>query len=448
MHLLRLLPRFREAHRHLDVLAGRERWSRAGIATWQLERLNQVWRHASAHVPYYRRLAADVRLPEQFRSLQEYTETMPILPRLAIKTAPEDLLSDRAAPGQWHVSSGSTGNPTRYFIERAAHREMLQCRYRMQASWGIDILDPTASLWSAAAEHTPGPWRHLAGLRQGAVDLARNRLRLSAYHMSPADLRAHLGRLAAFQPAMLYAYSTAGYLLAREAEATAFRCDRLELCVLSAEPASPHMVATVERAFGVPAVVEYGATECALIAGEGPDRVLRVREDLVFVETRPIAGGGHELLLTVLNNPSFPFLRYAIGDITDRPIDTPEKGFAVLSNVTGRSNDLLATRTGRVLHPLRFEFLFSRSLAKAVRYYRIHQARDGSVSAVVSASEPVPARDLARLKQELEALLEGYPVTVQLVDALPDQPRKHRWTTSDMLLEPNPLLQTADTRGG
>ena len=337
MHLLQLLPRFREVHRHLEVLAGRERWSRAGIATWQLERLNQVWRHASGHVPYYRRLAAEANLPDQFRSLQEYTDTMPIVPRLAIKAVPEDFLSDRAVPGQWHVSSGSTGNPTRYFIERGAHREILRCRYRMQASWGVDILDRTASLWSTAGGHRPGPWRHLAGLRQRAVDLARSRLRLSAYHLSPADLRAHLRRLAAFRPAMLYAYSTAGYLLAREAEATGFHCERLSLCVLSAEPASPNMVATVERAFGVPAVAEYGATECALIAGEGPDRALRVREDLVFLETRPIEGGRHELLLTVLNNASFPILRYAIGDTTDRPLETPERGFAVLANVTGRT---------------------------------------------------------------------------------------------------------------
>ena len=433
MTLLRLLPRFRRAYRELDALAAREIWSRAEIEVWQLERLNAVWQHDATHVPHYRQLNAKLRLPVRFASLDEFRAAVPILPRSAIKVDPRSFLSERPSPGRWHVSSGSTGSPTSFYWGDEAHQEALRCRYRLQASWGADIFDRTAMLWGNGAAHTPGLGGVLARWRRRAEDQLRNRLRLSAYLLDSAHLRDHLRCLAKFRPVVLYAYSTAAYLLAREAEAVGFRCDSLKFCCLSAEPTYPHLVQAVERSFGVPAVVEYGATECPLIAGEGPDRRCRVREDLVLLETVPLDEvGRHEIVLTVLGNPSFPLLRYAIGDVTDAPLEIPDHGFAVMKGVGGRRNETLLTGAGSILHPLRFDFLFGFDLAEIVRRYTVHQNADGGVAVVVEASGPVSSRQVARLRRELDDLLEGYPVTLEFVGQLPRATRKHRWTTSDL----------------
>jgi phenylacetate-CoA ligase len=434
MRLLRLLPRFRHAYRELDLLAAREGWSRAEVEAWQLQRLNAVWEQARAHVPYYRDLAVRLGLPESFASLAEFQAAVPVLPRPEIKARPRDFLSERAAPGAWHVSSGSTGSPTPFYWGHDSHLEALRCRYCMYAAWGVDIFDRTAFLWGDSAAHTPGWAGRLARLRRPVEDWLRNRLRLSAYRLAPAELRQHLRRLARFRPVLLYAYSTAAYLLAREVvHAGDFVFPSLKVCALSAEPAYPHIVEAVESAFGVAAVREYGATECPLIAGEGPDRTLRVREDFVFVETRPAADGRHEILLTVLGNPSFPLLRYAVGDRTDGPVQVPARGFAVLKNVAGRENELLVSRSGCLLHPLRFDMLFGFGWAEAVRRYRVHQQADGAVTVAVEVRQPVPPRDVARMEQELENLLEGFPVKLEIVRALPPTAGKHRWTTSDLV---------------
>ena len=438
MTLLRLLPRFRRAYREMDTLAARERWSRVEVDAWQLERLNAVWAHAAAHVPHYRHLAGRLRLPGRFASLDEFRTTVPVLARSAIKHDPRPFLSERPTPGSWHVSSGSTGSPTSFYWGYEAHQEALRCRYRLQAAWGADIFDRTAMLWGNGAAHTPGLAGVVARWRRRAEDQLRNRLRLSAYLLDPVPLRDHLARLAAFRPVMLYAYSTAAYLLAREAEETGFRCDALKFCCLSAEPASAHRVAAVERGFGVPAVVEYGATECPLIAGEGPDRRCRVREDLVLVETVPDDTGRHEIVLTVLCNPSFPLLRYAIGDVTDTPLEVPARGFAVLNSIGGRRNETLLTGAGRVLHPLRFDFLFGFDLAETVRRYQVHQKADGAVAVTVEVTGPVSSQKVARLQRELDDLLEGYPVTLAFVRELPRAARKHRWTTSELTTPAEP----------
>ena len=90
--------------------------------------------------------------------------------------------------------------------------------------------------------------------------------------------------------------------------------------------ASPHMVETIERAFGVPAAMEYGSVECGFLAGEYPDRLLRVREDCALIETLPRSDGRYDIAVTVLGNASFPLLRYLIGDTTDVPLLTPRRG--------------------------------------------------------------------------------------------------------------------------
>src|SRR5262249_27573352 len=152
----------------------------------------------------------------------------------------------------------------------------------------------------------------------------------------------------------------------------------LRLAIVTGEPASAPVVETIERAFRIRVAVEYGTCECGFVAGEYPDRTLRVREEHVHVETLPRPDGRFDLAVTVLDNPSFPLLRYAIGDITDAPLEKPPSGLAILKNVVGRSNDLVYTRTGRPVHATRFEALFKYEIDN-VRRFRVHQHGDGSL---------------------------------------------------------------------
>jgi len=93
MNLLRLLPRFRAARRALHELEARERWTRAEIDTYSLERLNALWDHAIGHVPYYRDLAAAPRLPARFASLDEFRALVPLLPKDRVRARPQQFLS-------------------------------------------------------------------------------------------------------------------------------------------------------------------------------------------------------------------------------------------------------------------------------------------------------------------------------------------------------------------
>jgi phenylacetate-CoA ligase len=429
MTLLRLLPRFRAAYRALGVLEERERWSRADIGTFQLVRLNALWAHAARHVGYYRELAGRLGLPPRFASLAEFRALVPVLPKDEVRARRLAFLSERAARGRWERSGGSTGSPMSVFWGKEAHLETLRAKYRLDATWGLDIFDRKVFLWGHGGSFAPGLAGWTARLRQPWEDRLRNRLRLSAYRMGPDDLATYLRRVAAFKPASLYGYSTALSLLAEQAAAAGFRCPSLKLATLSGEPAFPRLLAAVRRGFGVPAVVEYGAVECGFIAGQGPDGALRVREDSALVETLPREDGLFDIVITVLGNPCFPLLRYAIADVTAAPLEVPNSGFAVLKDVLGRRNDMVVSQSGRLVHSLGIKHVFEH--CPGVRRFRAHQDAEGGLAVTVEASEGARP-DTAEARRQLVELLEGYPVHIE-VGAIPGTlAGKHRWVVSDL----------------
>ena len=182
------------------------------------------------------------------------------------------------------------------------------------------------------------------------------------------------------------------------------------------------------------AAVEYGSIECGLIAEEWPDRTLRVREDVVFVETLPREDGRYEIVVSVLNNPSFPLLRYALGDVTDASLNCPDHGFAILKNVAGRNNDFIVTRSGRFLHSARFDAL-TKYHSQAIQGFQIRQDANGALAVMLELNpRSVPADlDAAGLQRKIHELVEGYPVRLEIVESIPQTPAgKHRIVISHL----------------
>ncbi len=432
MKLIRYLPRFQQAYRSLATLAERERWSRDQIESFQLQRLNAVWSHAVAHVPYYRSLALRSDLPSSFSTLEAFKAGVPVLSKASVQANPDACLSERVEPGTWWRTGGSTGTPMRVYWSHAAHKEVMRAKYRHLEMWGCDIFDRTAVLWGHSASFAPGLAGRVDAVQTRLEDRLRGRLRLSAYQLGHDNLRQYLAQIAAFRPRTIYGYGSALHLLAREAEAVQFQCDSLKMFTLTGEPAFSYMVDSIERTFGVPATVEYGSHECGLTAYEHPDRTLRVREDLVLCESSLRQDRRHDIVISVLTNPSFPILRYAIEDVTDAPVKLPDEGFAVLSNVSGRNNDLVVTQSGRYVHSATFDALFKYGQS-GIRRFRVRQHADGGITASVEPSDPATVIDTTWLTERLMELVEGYPVRVTVVDELPQTAAgKHRMVLSDV----------------
>jgi phenylacetate-CoA ligase len=418
--------------------AARESWSRGEIEDYQLERLNEIWRHARQYVPYYRQLCGS--LPERFADLAEFKQTVPILAKSQVVENGAAFLSEIAPRGKWHRTSGSTGTPLRAFRSHEDHHEMLRARYRFQSTWGHGVFDRMVWIWGMDGGNASGMAGGLARARHRFHDGLRGRLRLPASRLGREDLRSYLRRMLDFQPSAIYGYSRAVYLLALEAIATGFRCEGIRVVILTGEAAPPRIVATVSQAFKAPAIIEYGSVECGFVAGESPDRTLRVREDILIAETLPRRNGLFDIVLTVLTNRSFPLIRYQIGDLTSAPLEVPQRGFAILKDVAGRRDDLLISKLGRCVHAASLDEFFELESTIGVRCYRVHQSCDGSVQAMVQLKQPYGRMDISAVERGIARLVDGFSVEVRVVDVIPPAASgKHRLVTSDLRPEHNPL---------
>ena len=439
MRMLRWLPRFRDAANAQSQLKTRESWSRAQIEAFQLDRLNTLWADAAVNVPYYIQLKRSHELPDRFERLEHFVKTVSLLPKSVLRERSAELLSRKALPGTWKYSSGTTGRPAGAYWGLASHHESLQAKYRFYADWGVDLFDRTVFLWGPGTSPMKN-WRAAwSRFRQPYIDRLRNRLRLSACDLSKPRLRQYVQEILAFEPAMIYGYSRALYLLALEAEAMGhFRCPSLKVIVASSEPCWPHMAETIERVLGAPVAREYGALECGVVATDSSrDRKLRVREDQVLVETLPCEDGQYDIVNTILTNPSFPLIRYVIGDRTDRPIEKPDQGFAILNSVAGRNNDFLRTSSGDYLHWVHIELGIAQTVQKVIRRFSMYQHRNGSVDIDVELDDPTrraaAESSLAELREYFEDRLEGYAVNVRVVDQVAQTAvGKHRLVQSEL----------------
>lgn len=430
MTLTRHLPRFRQAYRELKSLKSNESWDRATIDAHQLRRLNTLWEHATTQVAHYRELKKTHGLPSRFDSLDAFYAQVPVLDKTAVRDQGERFLADHPEPGKWHLTGGSTATPTRIYHAAHEHHAMLRNRYRFQQAWDVDIFDRWAYLWGHNASFVPGIKGQIDRLRQPIEDRLRRRLRLSAYRVGPEDMRQNLEKLVAFKPIAIYAYSSVGYLLALEAEKQGIRLPSLKMVNLTAEPAFPHIVQTIERAFGVPAVQEYGSAECGFLAGAMPDGTVRVREDNVILETTPRDDGRFDILVTNLGSTSFPLIRYRIGDVTTQPLQRPDQGFAILTDIGGRDNDLIIGHDDQPIHNLWFDEVFDGH--PTVRRYRINQSLDGDLKVLIELNGDQDSLDQTSLKNTFSQQT-GQPVSLEIVEQIPSTAAgKHRTIISEL----------------
>lgn len=430
MHVIELLPRFRQAHAAVRAMAERETWDSNRVRAFQLARLNEIWSHAISSVPYYRDLYSRLGLPERFGSLDQFCSCVPVLEKAEVKKAPRRFLSERPRPGRWHYTGGSTGTPMAVYWEKESYLEVLRCKYRFHELWGVGLFDRTAFLWGHGASFAPG-WRgRIARMSQPVEDRLRNRLRLSAYSLAPDDLDRYLEELAVFRPALLYGYSSAVYLLARHAAGKGTVPGGLKAVICAAEALLPEFVSTIEEALGAPALSEYGSIELGLIACEDRSRTLRVREDTVLVETIPDGLGRYRIVCTNLKNPSFPLLRYDIGDLTDEPLGEGS-GFHTIGRVLGRDNDCLYTTDGHPVHPEIITHILEHHTA--IRRFQARQTTAGEVVLQIETNSRERHVDPVAVGQQLSRVLKGYAVNVQITDAIPPTVGgKHRWIVSEL----------------
>jgi phenylacetate-CoA ligase len=322
-------------------------------------------------------------------------------------------------PGRLAVWStgGSTGNPTRLYIDLHTRDRRQAVQFR-NAEWlGVHPGDRIAIFGGSSLGIGNGESR-----RAAVKALAKRRLLLGAWKLDPDTLDSYCDRLEVFKPQLLVGYSSALHQLADHMVRTKQLID-IPAVLSTAEMLLPKWAETIEQAFNSPAHNRYGSIEVGDIAHSCADcGEMHINEENVILEREEATG---DLLVTDLTTFATPMLRYRIGDqVKFRPGPAPcGRALGTLVEIQGRSGDILELPNGQRVSSM--VFAFTPGDTEGVRAYQVWQPDLTRLQVLIVSDCDEPAFQVLR---ELSGQFPNVHIEVMRVPSiqrLPSGKRPH-----------------------
>ncbi|HMQ14786.1 MAG TPA: hypothetical protein PKC49_02325 [Phycisphaerae bacterium] len=369
----------------------------------QLDAFNRLWPAISANVPYYRDLARSRGLPPQFASWQDVVASLPVMNRDLIRSAGARLHDASRPPQWWRTTGGSSAQPLQlpaWESERLATGPDL---WVGRGWYGLEPSDRALLLWGHRHLLGEGFKARLRGLDRRLRDYLAGCCRQSAYDLRPEALRRVGDALLRFRPAYVLGYSVALDLFARANadRAAEFAALRMKAVIATAEglPAADS-AALLERTFGAPLAMEYGAVETNLIAHTTPAGGYEAFWNTHFVEAaEPGPNGGRIVRITSLFPRCMPLVRYELGDEIEQGHAAAD-GLGVLrfERVIGRCNTFLLLRDGTRIHSEAITHCVA-AIPDIASYQAVQEGDD--IALHYTAAAPLAAERVAALRRAL-----------------------------------------------
>ena len=411
--------------------------SRDELLALQAARLDDLVRHAAAHVPFYQRWAAEsgYRPGDTVR-----LESLPVVTKADY--ADLDDFQSYAYPVSamnTNKTSGSSGQPFRFRQHPAATDYSYCVLWRALHRFGLRPGHKRAFVWGRAYSfNTTGANRLKTRVKLRVRDWANDTLSIDAYSLGPANVADAVRRIDAYRPVYLHGYVSALYTLARhildEGRTLSFTP---KLVVTESEALFPFQRAALEQAFRCPVIANYGSVELGKIAQPDPNGHMRINEDLFIVERLPSG----EAAITNLLSHAYPFIRYRIGDLIElEPAVPPGLPYACLKTVVGRTVDMIPLASGGHVHGVALAHLIDPHLDHIARYQIRQTTLDQFSVTLVPRSGSIPPPVLDIIARDLRSLT-GPSTRIEFTTAAhipPGATGKFRWVLSDLTTPPSP----------
>jgi phenylacetate-CoA ligase len=382
----RLVDR-RDGHRREVLAALREResdreLSEAATRQNQDAALCTLLTQARDHVPFYKDL-----LPSNHEltpsTARMVLGALPIVSREELQADAERFASSSTAEVDTDSTSGSTGIPFQFRIDRKTRVARESSIYWGDSLAGWRYGDRCAYLW--------GNQRQIQSLQSGARMRARawleNHLYLSAYDVSAEALMKYHDRLSRFRPHLLIGYASALEEFARVLREFGVEPDYpVRAVVSSAEVLSPEARTEIESVLGVPAFDRYGCREFGVLAGEDnlhDGLALNERDVILEIDSSDATTEPGRVIVTYLVNTVMPFIRYDIGDVA--LIQAGPGGRKRIFRVLGRQGEIIKTPQGRSVHGNFFSRLFRED--REVRRFEVTQEAAETLQITIAGRE-------------------------------------------------------------
>lgn len=357
---------------------------------------------------------------------------LPILTRHEVRASPEAMLTRPLAALDLVTTSGSSGMPLRFHLDR--DRSVTEYAFLIDA-WRRAGFRPAEGQAVLRGFEIPEvdrqPWEYMSGLRE---------LRLSPFHMNDRWLPHYVAEISRRRIRFLNGYPSAIEILSRHVIRAG--CGDFGRSIRgiapTSEPCHPHQVEILRRAFPEAAIVSfYGQTEKALFAISDPDDPRLFRFNPLYGIAELVDAGGRRITTpgaqgrivgTGLRFRGMPFLRYDTDDAAELvELASPQNGYrlAVRNISPRRLTEFLIGRDGELIsnasltiHSLAFD---------TMRTFMIEQDEPGRARVKAVPAEGYDTGAVRSFVEELGRRTGGTLIfELQIVDEIPAGARGKR----------------------
>jgi phenylacetate-CoA ligase len=399
--------------------------SRDELRAIQMTRLRELLIHASEKVPHYRGLFRSLSLDPRSLTLPEDLSALPALGKADIRRDPHALKSEdfeRWTP-RMKSTSGSTGEPLVYFVDRRSHGSQWANIYR---AWNVAGYRPGQKYATlAGGSLVPGKTNRI----QAVYTRLMGSFYLPTYHVSDELMERYVALLRRKTPPYLYAYPSAVHLFARYCERRGVEDLRFDAIFTTSEMLLESERERIESVFRTSVFDTYGCNDGGIIAFECAEHSgYHYNMESAFIEIvdergKPLPPGKPgRVMVTNLVNYAMPFIRYDTGDVAvleNEPCPCG-RGLVKLREILGRTRDFVRTADGRYLHGAFFNHLDALYGADWIERWQVYQDRPDRVCLrVIQTREPSP-KEIETVEDALrKGLGEGIRVTIEMREELP-----------------------------
>ncbi len=420
----RLMDRLRgtEALKFYQQFLETQWLSAEAICDWQWERVQNLLHHAYDHVPYYRKLFSDNGMhPNDIGSWEDFRR-IPILSKRTIRANSEAMLADNRRVFHPHkkATSGSTGAPLQYFLDKKSHSTKWAIVYRLWHLAGWRPGDKVVFLGGTSL------YPSVRAMVKWLYVRLNNWLLLSAFDMSEKNMRLWANRVRRFNANYMHAYASSAYLFAKFVEQNHITDVQFKAVFTTAEPLLLHYRETIRRVFNSEVFDLYGAADGGGFAFECEQHyglhcasescVLEVIRDGQLVNT---LGDTGEIISTDLFNYAMPFIRYKVDDVARVGNATCKcgRGLLLLQEIKGRSHDYVQTSDGTKVHGEFFDYLFREM--DWVSQFQIIQQSESDLLVYVNPSQMPQKTKIKWIQDFLSQKFAGMRIEVILTGQIP-----------------------------
>jgi len=377
----------------------------------QNKKLRALVKHAYENVPYYHHTFRVLNLkPDDIKSKDDL-QKVPILTKEMIRKNFSDLIAVNMSRSRFIEtrSSGSTGKPLRFFIDKKAYSHGWAQTFRCWSWAGFSIGDPYVKI---GAEPRTKFWKKLQDRLMNCLYIPREDI------FNAGDY--WIKKMKDKRPKIIRGYPSYIYILAKIVNDMNVDINP-NAVMTTGEILTPQYRDTIEEAFNCKVFDCYGgeatpiAFECEL------HKSYHICDEIVIVEVvkgNEMADIG-EIVITNLDNYVMPFIRYKIQDLgrMGNGVCPCGRGLSLLDSIEGRTGSIVLTPNGRILLPLFFTDLF-RNL-NGINQFQIIQNNVNKIKIKIVKNEKFTYDELRFVVSKLKSVDAELDITVEFVDEIP-----------------------------